>query len=168
MPFTVFSSLPRRRFLVLAGVSLAGGLAGCKTMDIAPSTDDAARAETAGALPLVNDLRSNKGLPTLEYSKIAEAAALSQARRMARAGEMSHLIGRGDDFLLRMKSMGVPLPASENIAAGQPQVAEAVDAWIRSEKHLHNMLGAYRGLGVAVAYNPSSANRPYWAMVLAS
>lgn len=168
MPFTVFSSLPRRRFLVLAGVSLAGGLAGCKTADIVPSTDDTVRAETEGALPLVNTLRNSKGLPTLEYSKIAEAAALSQAQRMARAGEMSHLIGRGDDFLVRMKSMGVPLPASENIAAGQSQVADAVDAWIRSEKHLHNMLGAYRGLGVAVAHNPSSANRPYWAMVLAS
>ncbi len=168
MPVTVLRYLPRRRFLMLTGIGLAGGLTACKTTDIVPSGDDTARAETESALPLVNTLRNSKGLPTLEYSKIAEAAALSQAQRMARAGEMSHLIGRGDDFLLRMKSMGVPLPASENIAAGQSQVADAVDAWIRSEKHLHNMLGAYHGLGVAVAHNPSSANRPYWAMVLAS
>jgi len=168
MPVTVFSYLPRRRFLMLTGIGLASGLTACKTTDILPSGDDMARAETGGALPLVNTLRNGKELPTLEYSRIAETAALSQARRMARAGEMSHLIGRGDDFLSRMKSMGVPLPASENIAAGQSQVADAVEAWIRSEKHLHNMLGAYHGLGVAVAHNSSSANRPYWAMVLAS
>jgi uncharacterized protein YkwD len=30
------------------------------------------------------------------------------------------------------------------------------------------MLGNYRGLGVAVAQNSASGNRPYWAMVLCS
>ncbi|MFA7413619.1 MAG: CAP domain-containing protein [Rhizobium sp.] len=165
---TVFSgSVARRQFILVTGIGLIGTLAGCKTADIFPADGDTARAETDAALPLVNDLRAKKGLLTLGKNPAAEAAALAQAKRMARAGEMSHLIGFNDDFLGRMKKMDVPLPAAENIAAGQDDVADAVDAWIRSEKHLHNMLGEYRGLGVAVANDPSSANRPYWAMVLA-
>jgi uncharacterized protein YkwD len=67
-----------------------------------------------------------------------------------------------------MKGGDVTLPAAENIAAGQDSVARAVQAWIDSPKHLHNMLGNYSGLGVAIARNPASGNRPYWAMVLSS
>ena len=87
-----------------------------------------------------------------------------QSVRMAKAEEMKHLIGLGDDFGSRMKKSDVALPAAENIAAGQHTVNEAVQAWIDSPKHLENMLGNYRGLGVAVA--KATDGRTYWAMVL--
>lgn len=117
---------------------------------------------------MVNALRAKRGLSPLAADKAAQAAAVIQARRMARADKMSHLIGRRDDFKDRMKASDVALPAAENIAAGQQETARAVTAWIESPKHLENMLGSYRGLGVAVARDPSSANKPYWAMVLSS
>lgn len=161
-------TLPRRQLLLLAGSGLALTIAGCRTTDVLNPDDGQARAETDGALTLVNDLRRSRGLSALERSKAAEAAAIAQAKRMARAGKMMHLIGFNDSFLERMKGSDVSLPAAENIAAGQDSVGRAVQAWIDSPKHLQNMLGSYRGLGVAVAFNPSSGNEPYWAMVLSN
>ncbi|MFN7010372.1 MAG: CAP domain-containing protein [Allorhizobium sp.] len=160
--------LPRRRLIVLAGTGLLVALAGCRSTDVLPTSDDLAAVETDRALPIVNQLRAQKGLATLSRNPAAETAAMVQAKRMAKAGKMSHLIGFNDSFLERMKETAVPLPAAENIATGQDSVERAVQAWIDSKKHLENMLGGYRGLGVAVARHPSSANRPYWAMVLSA
>ncbi|MCF3643162.1 CAP domain-containing protein, partial [Rhizobium sp. TRM95111] len=124
---------------------------------------------TDETLALINALRAGRGLPALGRDPAAARAAMDQAARMAAVGRMEHNIGAGANFLKRMKGMEVPLPAAENIAAGQESTAEAFDAWVRSPKHLVNMLGpGYRGLGVAVVANPSSGSRPYWAMVLAS
>ena len=161
---------PSRRHLLIALPSLPVALllGGCTTSDLLPGGDTTARDETKSSLPLVNSVRQSKGLSPLSIEPAAQAAALEQARRMARAGEMSHLIGFNDSFLRRMKGKNVPLPAAENIAAGQDQAEEAFEAWRRSERHLRNMLGSFRGLGVAVAQDSASANRPYWAMVLSS
>ncbi|MGB8293300.1 MAG: CAP domain-containing protein, partial [Rhizobium ruizarguesonis] len=108
------------------------------------------------------------GLPALAVDPAATTAALFQAKRMASAGKMAHLMGMTDSFGARVKASGVRLPAAENIAAGQQSVDAVVTAWINSPHHLENMLGRYDGLGVAVAHNTSSRNLPYWAMVLSS
>ncbi len=158
---TEFSVPSRRGFLVLSGVSLF--LAGCSTtavMTPTPGSED----DTVAALPMVNTLRASKGLSALTLDTSARKAAGIQAIRMAKAQEMKHLIGFGDDFGARMKKSDVALPAAENIAAGQKSVEAAVQAWIDSPRHLENMLGNYRGLGVASA--PAKDGRPYWAMVL--
>lgn len=158
---TEFSVPSRRGFLVLSGVSLF--LAGCSTtavMTPTPGSED----DTVAALPMVNKLRASKGLSALTLDTSARKAAGIQAIRMAKAQEMKHLIGFGDDFGARMKKSDVALPAAENIAAGQKSVEAAVQAWIDSPRHLENMLGNYRGLGVASA--PAKDGRPYWAMVL--
>lgn len=158
---TEFSVPSRRGFLVLSGVSLF--LAGCSTtavMTPTPGSED----DTVAALPMVNKLRASKGLSALTLDTSARKAAGIQAIRMAKAQEMKHLIGFGDDFGARMKKSDVALPAAENIAAGQKSVEAAVQAWIDSPRHLENMLGNYRGLGVAMA--PAKDGRPYWAMVL--
>ncbi len=154
-----------RRFALGAGLGLLATLAGCGTLNRSPAI---AGDETAAALPAVNALRKSRGLPALSLDPVAVRAAADQAKRMASANKMSHLIGFGDDFGKRMKAHDVKLPAAENIAAGQANTADAVTAWINSPKHLANMLGNYRGLGVAVARDPSSGNRPYWAMVLSN
>ncbi|NGO64678.1 CAP domain-containing protein [Rhizobium daejeonense] len=169
MTHSVFvQPLPRRGLLILAGSGLALLLASCRSTEVLTVSDDAAQPETDAALPLVNALRARNGLSTLSKSPAAETAAIFQARRMARADKMSHVIGFNDSFFSRMKAGEVPLPAAENIATGQDTVERAVQAWIDSKKHLENMLGRYNGLGVAVARAPSSANRPFWAMVLSA
>ncbi|MGF0537488.1 CAP domain-containing protein [Agrobacterium sp. ES01] len=156
----------RRSLIVLFATTAGGLLAGCTTTDLLSTNDGPSRDETAASLDLINALRASKGLASVSANRSAQAAALHQAKRMASAGKMSHLIGLSDSFSRRMNASGVPLPAAENIAVGQADAAAAFEAWRRSPKHLENMLGNYRGLGVAVAQNPSSSNRPYWAMVL--
>ena len=160
-------TLTRRDTLRLAALALTASVASCATPPTHVSNTPASD-QTASALPLVNALRARNGLPPLKIDGAASAAAIYQARRMADARKMEHLIGIGDDFGKRVKASGVKLPAAENIAEGQRDVSAAVTAWINSPKHLHNMLGKYDGLGVALAYDPSSGGRPYWSMVLSS
>lgn len=153
--------LDRRAFLA----GCAAFLAGCSTTDMLPPS--AGEDGTDAALPLVNRLRAERGLPALAADPAARRAALDQAGRMASTGKMAHNIGFGADFAKRMKGMGVALPAAENIAAGQDGAAEAFEAWHRSPKHLANMLDPrFTGLGVASVASPSAGGRPYWAMVL--
>ncbi len=146
-------SLPRRRLLLLSAGGLAAAMAGCRTTDVLSPTDGQSRVETEAALAMVNTLRQSRGLSALSRNPQAEAAAVAQAKRMARAGQMSHLIGFNDSFAARMKGHSVPLPAAENIATGQDTVQRAVQAWIDSKRHLDNMLGKFNGLGVAVAWD---------------
>lgn len=160
--------LSRRGLLQLSGLAVIAGIAGCTTTPKLASTPSNAADETASALPLVNQLRAKNGLPPLSVDPHASAAAVFQAKRMASAGKMAHLMGMTDSFGTRVKASGVALPAAENIAAGQQSVDAVVTAWINSPHHLENMLGRYSGIGVAVAHNTSSKNLPYWAMVLSN
>lgn len=157
--------LGRRGFLLLSGGGLLA-LGGCVSVPTTPKVDGATD-DTRAALPLVNELRKKHGLSALSPSTATARAAAEQAVRMAKASQMSHLIGFGDNFGTRMKRNDVPLPAAENIASGQASVEAAVQAWIDSKKHLENMLGNYSHVGVAVARS-NSAMRTYWAMVLSA
>ncbi|WEX77914.1 CAP domain-containing protein [Sinorhizobium numidicum] len=157
----------RRRALLRAGGLLSlGVLAGCTTSELLSPGEGSGSDQTEATLGYVNTLRKGRGLQTLVGDPVASVAAMYQAARMARAGKMRHDIGWRDSFHDRMKGQGVTLPAAENIAMGQDDAERAYDAWLNSPKHLENMLGDYRGLGVAVAQNSASGNRPYWAMVL--
>lgn len=162
----------RRAFLeraaTLAGLGLTATLSGCMTTPKPPVLPPNARDLTLACLPLINDLRKKKGLSALGADPAAANAAVSQALRMVSYKKMAHLLTPFDDFKARMKAGNVSLPAAENVATGQDSVDEAMQAWIRSPKHLENMLGNYRGLGVAVAFDITDADRPYWAMVLSN
>lgn len=163
MTDSTFQTLSRRGFVLLSAGSV---LSACVSMPTNKGMPSGTRDETAAALPMVNDLRRTKGLSPLSINGPASGAAAYQAARMVKAQKMAHLIGLTDSFLIRMKDGNVPLPAAENVAAGQDSVERVVKAWIGSKHHLENMLGPYNGLGVAVAYDAASRNRPYWAMVL--
>lgn len=163
MTDTSFQTLTRRGFVLISAGSV---LSACVSVPTNKGMPSGTRDETAAALPMVNDLRRSKGLSPLAINGAASSAAAYQAGRMVKAQKMAHLIGLTDSFLIRMKDGSVPLPAAENVAAGQDSVERVVKAWIGSKHHLENMLGPYNGLGVAVAYDAASRNRPYWAMVL--
>jgi len=159
--------LSRRLFLAGSGTTLL--LAGCSlTSTLAPIESGTSADMTNQALPLVNKIRTRQGHSGLFNDPVAANAARDHAVRMARHGKMRHDLGSDRNFLARMKRLEVPLPAAENIATGQDDTRAAVQAWIDSRKHLENMLGEFTGLGVAVARNAGTDDRPYWAMVLSN
>lgn len=159
--------MSRRTILAASAAAIAALAAGCSTTSVLSPSAGTGSDQTPASLAFVNKIRAERGLAPLTIDNAAQRAAMDQASRMAAAGKMEHNIGFRANFLKRMKGMDVALPAAENIAVGQDNAAEAFEAWHRSPKHLENMLGAgFRGLGVAAVSNPSSGNRPYWAMVL--
>jgi uncharacterized protein YkwD len=163
--------LPSRRWFLLGSGSTAGLmlLSACSTTTVlAPLEKGAVVDATDASLPLVNGVRAKRGLSLLSSDPVAVNAAKDQAIRMSRYGKMRHDLGSDRNFLARMKRMDVTLPAAENIATGQDSVENAIAAWVHSKKHLENMLGSYRGLGVAVARNTGTGDRPFWAMVLSN
>ena len=156
-----------RRTLPLVAAGALSFLAACTTAPPTRNFTGTAEDKTAEALAPVNALRASKGLAALTIAAPSQDAALKQASRMAANGQMKHLMGMTDSFGARMKASNVPLPAAENIGAGQQTTDAVVKAWIASPHHLENMLGpSYTTLGVAVARDPASGNHPYWAMVL--
>ncbi|MGO7424518.1 CAP domain-containing protein, partial [Rhizobium ruizarguesonis] len=88
--------LSRRGLLRLSGLALAAGIAGCTTTPRMAGTPSDGEDETASVLPLVNQLRAKHGLPALAVDPAATTAALFQAKRMASAGKMAHLMGMND------------------------------------------------------------------------
>ncbi|HEV7307545.1 CAP domain-containing protein [Ensifer sp.] len=161
-----FLLIERRGLLRATAIFSIAALAGCTTSQVLSPESGTGSDQTEASLGYVNKLRKGRGLTPLVPDRAASVAAMSQAARMAKSGKMQHLIGWNDSFYDRMKGQGVTLPAAENIAMGQDDAERAYDAWYKSPKHLENMLGNYRGLGVAVAQNAASGNRPFWAMVL--
>jgi uncharacterized protein YkwD len=158
-----------RRHLLGAATSAAGLmlLSACTTTAVlAPVEQGATTDMSAAALPLVNQIRARHNLPPLKVAAVVVSAAEDQAVRMSRYGKMSHFLGSDKSFFARMKRQDVPMPAAENIAAGQQTVEAAVSAWEHSPHHLENMLGRYDAVGVFVARNTGTGNLPYWAMVL--
>ena len=119
MTDSTFQTLSRRGFVLLSAGSV---LSACVSMPTNKGMPSGTRDETAAALPMVNDLRRTKGLSPLSINGPASGAAAYQAGRMVKAQKMAHLIGLTDSFLIRMKDGNVPLPAAENVAAGQDSV----------------------------------------------
>lgn len=162
-------SFSRRLFLTRSSLLGLGLLSGCSTVNVLEPFEPGHGMDTTGdALPLVNALRARHDLPPLFHDHAAVNAAKDQSRRMARLGKMSHFLGSDASFLDRMKRLSVELPAAENIAAGQKTTHLAYEAWVGSKKHLDNMLGSFRGLGVAVSFQSARADRPYWSMILSN
>jgi uncharacterized protein YkwD len=150
-----------RRIVILGALS-SGLLSGCTTSGLLDLSLGAGESEivTLQALPLVNRLRAGEGRRRLAADRGLGRQTQTHAQYMARKGRMSH-----DNFERRMKRAGVKLPAAENVAEGQDDVAGMFAAFRDSPKHLANMLvDDFRHLGVAVARNDEG--RAFWVMGL--
>jgi uncharacterized protein YkwD len=114
----------------------------------------------AELLRLHNLERARVGLPPLAYNAILQGVAEAQARRMAAAEDLDHMLGGSAED--RIAAAGYRyLAASENIGEGERDPAEAVRAWLNSPRHRANVLGDhFRDLGGAMAR--AASGDPYW------
>ncbi len=157
-------------------VSACGGGLGAGNGAAAQSGIDTLLAE-GGELIEVNDagiVEANKyrqmhGLSNYQALPVLHKAAQLQALQMAKTTTMDHDIagfGPNSTFASRVKRMGVPLPASENVAYGYRDVARATKSWYDSPGHRKNMLTPnYDFMGVAGARHPNSGSTIFWCGV---
>jgi uncharacterized protein YkwD len=103
---------------------------------------------------LVNKYRQTHNLPPLMIDPAISVAAKAHSEQMARSGNMSH-----DGFNDRVASVSKTIiyrSAAENVAYnmgyGKPDLV-AVQDWIESPGHQHNMVGRYDLTGIGVVKN---------------
>lgn len=126
----------------------------------------------AELLVLTNAERAGAGLPALTADSRLDAAAQTQACRIAETGRLNHrgswLAGLGrrlrrEDYRFAM--------AVENIGGGQRTAAEIVAGWMDSPAHRVNLLARdarEAGFGVARGERGAWGGGLTWAMVAAA
>ncbi len=137
---------PSRAAVLLLGLALAPSPA---------AASDPAQA----VLAQVNAVRAKAGCGPLKLHPALTAAARTHARNMAEQNFFGHTGKDGRGFASRIRSQGYKYGlAAENIAAGQPTVERAVQAWLKSPGHKRNILNCkFRDTGIAMVYQPNDA-----------
>lgn len=122
------------------------------------------------ALSDLNNYRAEMGLTPVRYSAKLNKASEIHAEDMARAGDASHTGTDGSSHSDRVQRQGYYFSlVAENVASGQKSWEKVFAAWQKSPGHNVNLLQPdVTEFGVALVYDPDSAYRTYWAMLVAS
>ncbi|MFT7722133.1 MAG: CAP domain-containing protein [Roseateles sp.] len=142
------------------------GLASAAAADGGGCPPDAERA-----LRLLNALRAEAhacggrlwpAAPALRRQPLLEAAALQQARVLARNDRIDHA---GPPLRTRLREAGYALRvAGENLAGGPETVDEALSRWLASPAHCANLMAAdFEDAGLACVSGPGELQR-YWVL----
>lgn len=127
-----------------------------------------ARVDPAAATKILTAYRAGHGLGPVRLDPALSAMAQRQADAMARANSLSHDVG--GSFSSRVNAAGLDtVRAGENLGGGYYSTEEAFAGWQKSSGHNANLLmpQATR-FGIALAKDPATEYRVYWAMVVAA
>ena len=145
---------------------VARAAAECPDADLDPDAGNLGRIRTA-ILCLHNQIRAQRGLPTLRTNKRLRKAAVGHSRDMVTNDYFEHTTPSGVtmvDRILRAHYVRADRGWSlgENLAWGTGSYATprgAVDAWMNSEGHRENLLRrAYREVGIGVVIGVPSTD----------
>uniref|UniRef100_K3WDG3 SCP domain-containing protein n=1 Tax=Globisporangium ultimum (strain ATCC 200006 / CBS 805.95 / DAOM BR144) TaxID=431595 RepID=K3WDG3_GLOUD len=91
------------------------------------------------------------------------------SRDMASKNYMGHTGAGGSTIESRVTTKGFSYSVvGENVAAGQPSVADVMSSWMKSDGHRANILNPdFQFYGSAYAYNTKSLYCHYWTQVFA-
>jgi uncharacterized protein YkwD len=127
-----------------------------------------ARVNEARATPRSCGAQAFGAAPPVTWNETLAQAALGHSQDMAAKRYFKHKEPGGSEPADRATSAGYRWTRiSENIAAGQRSVAEAVSGWLDSPGHCANIMNpAVTEMGAAYAVNPANENRtPYWTQM---
>lgn len=101
------------------------------------------------------------------WQPVLAAVATAHSRDMARRNSLNHGSSDGRTLTQRLDAAGYAWSAAaENIAAGQPQLAQVLSDWVRSPAHCANQMApTYTEAGLAC--QRAADGTPYWTLVLA-
>ena len=102
-------------------------------------------------LTLINKVRNDNGLPSLQIDELLNSTAQTKANDMVENNYFSHTSPTYGTPFEMMQNAGITYKvAGENIA-GNNNISGAVEAWMNSENHRANLLSKdYNYTGVAV------------------
>lgn len=157
---------------VVAALVLLGGVA-------------AAGPSESGALePCINDLQMQKAveqlnalrrqaapcaaassaMQRLSWETRLAASAQEQAADLAVQDRLSHVDSRNRGLGTRLRGVGYAAAgAGENLAAGQTDIDDALQAWLASPSHCANLMQPeYRDVGLACVQRRGSRYERFW------
>jgi uncharacterized protein YkwD len=96
-------------------------------------------------------------------SRLATSAA-EQARDLAVHDRLSHTDSRNRGLGVRLRSVGYTAAgAGENLAAGQTDIADTLQAWLASPSHCANLMQPeYSDVGLACVQRRGSRYERFW------
>ena len=100
----------------------------------------------------------------LSWESRLAASAREQAMDLAVQDRLSHVDSRNRSFGTRLRSVGYAAAgAGENLAAGQTDIDDALQAWLASPSHCANLMQPeYRDVGVACMQRRGSRYERFW------
>lgn len=120
--------------------------------------------EKAELLELHNSEREKKKKSPLIINSELGDAAQNHADWMAENKRMSHRGTKGSEPWNRASECGYNyISIGENIAYGQENAQEVMNAWMHSRGHRGNILGNYEEVGFGIA--ESENGQKYWCVV---
>lgn len=136
--------------------------------------ENASRAVEKHVIELVNRARVNgikcgnsfhKEARPLAWNATLGAASLKHSSDMAQKGGLSHTGHDGNGPKERLASLGYRWSSfGENVGEGFESPEEAVESWLKSERHCRNIMNpAFREAGAAYA---KRGGRTYWTLLL--
>jgi hypothetical protein len=125
------------------------------------------KSEEDEMLLLVNNLRSENGLPPLRLNQNLNKAAFDHSKDMANNNYFSHAGLNGSNFGQRAKNAGyIGFAYGENIAAGTSTAATTFDIWKNSPDHRSNILSSNTNeMGIGHDSKVGSKYTNYWTQI---
>jgi hypothetical protein len=118
----------------------------------------------------VNRVRVVNGLPPLKLNLDLCRAAQQMCDEILLTGNFGHVDSRGLRADARAQEVGYAFEwLGENLAAGQPTLERALQAWLNSPSHRENLLNpAYREMGLGYTRLEGSRYGTCWAQLFGS
>ena len=160
--------------ILALGAALALSACGGEPLSTAPINPASLRAlasvrvDPAAATAILTAYRASHGLGPVRLDPALMAMAQREADAMIAHNALSHDVA--GDFTARLLASGLDTPrAAENLGGGYYSTEDAFDGWRNSADHNANLLmpQATR-FGIALAKDPRTRLRVYWAMELAA
>ena len=161
----------RLRALVAAGALLAGAASAGQLgiAELEPCIDD---VQMHKAVDQLNALRRESApcatvgaaMQRLSWESRLAASAHEQAVDLAMQDRLSHTDSRNRGFGVRLRSSGYAAAgAGENLAAGQTDIEDTLQAWLASPSHCANLMQPeYRDVGLACVQRRGSRYERFW------
>jgi uncharacterized protein YkwD len=160
----------RARALVAALTLLAGAAAAGPNESLEPCADE---VQLRQAVEQLNALRrqaapcaagGSAAMQRLSWESRLATSAVEQARDLALQDRLSHIDSRNRGLGTRLRSVGYAAAgAGENLAAGQTDFEDTVQAWLASPSHCANLMQPeYRDVGLACVQRRGSRYERFW------